>query len=360
MSVRAKFVLAVALAVSLISLLMGSLLGYLYARSLEEQFLIGSMNNANVVADLIASTLNADLTHRPPDGSSVFEDVLEASRLRELMGSIVRGEITYIQVVIQGRVRAHSGDETFLPPEALPAPYSARLGLEKRYLPNGAPYADTARVLDLRFSPDPNPRARSYLDRDASYVRLLFSMAQLEGQIYRQLFQIGLICLFLIGLMTAGGYLISGRWLKVDRSGMRFPEVFPKSSPAPAAQTLSASALTYASAEPGTPPQTPGERELLRFGEIEIDDKSKQVRRANQIVMVSPREFALLKLLASEPGRVFSTQEILESAWNSDQPLTAEDVKKYIYQLRQKLEANPQDPRLIVTVRGFGYTISAL
>jgi two-component system, OmpR family, response regulator MtrA len=69
----------------------------------------------------------------------------------------------------------------------------------------------------------------------------------------------------------------------------------------------------------------------------------------------TPREYALLRLLAAEPGRVFSAQEIIERAWATEKFVSSEDVKKYIYLVRQKIERDPQNPQIILTVRGFGY-----
>ncbi len=93
----------------------------------------------------------------------------------------------------------------------------------------------------------------------------------------------------------------------------------------------------------------------LSFGQLVIDDHAKEVRLNGTTLPLTPREYALIRLLASEPGRVFSGQEIIEQAWSTEKFVSSEDVKKYIYLLRQKLEGDPQNPKIIVTVRGFGY-----
>lgn len=97
----------------------------------------------------------------------------------------------------------------------------------------------------------------------------------------------------------------------------------------------------------------------IRCGPLVIDDEAKEVRLAGKVVNLSPKEYDLLKLLASRPGRVFSNAEILQAVWpdRADEG-TSEDVKKYIYFLRGKIEADPENPRLIQTVRGFGYKLS--
>ena len=97
--------------------------------------------------------------------------------------------------------------------------------------------------------------------------------------------------------------------------------------------------------------------------EVEIDDLRKQVCIEGRTISLSPKEYQLLKLLASSPGRVFSTEEILGELWPSKPSpdektyADAQDVQKYVYLLRKKLEIDPQDPNLVITVRGFGYRL---
>ncbi len=97
--------------------------------------------------------------------------------------------------------------------------------------------------------------------------------------------------------------------------------------------------------------------------ELTIDDLRKQVCIAGRTISLSPKEYQLLKLLASSPGRVFTTAEILKELWpsspDSDERTyaDAQDVQKYVYLLRKKLEIDPQNPNLVITVRGFGYRL---
>jgi len=95
--------------------------------------------------------------------------------------------------------------------------------------------------------------------------------------------------------------------------------------------------------------------------QIEIDDIHKEVHVRGRSVFLSPTEYALLGLLASEPGRVFSTEEILEKVWPKERnPYAgAPDVQKYTSLLRKKLEEDPAHPKLILTVRGSGYRLAA-
>ena len=89
-----------------------------------------------------------------------------------------------------------------------------------------------------------------------------------------------------------------------------------------------------------------------------IDDVRKEVRLEDRTVSLSPKEYRLLKLLASSPGRVFPTQEILTELWPGSPYATEQDVQKYVYLLRRKIERDPKNPRLVLTSRGFGYRLA--
>jgi len=96
----------------------------------------------------------------------------------------------------------------------------------------------------------------------------------------------------------------------------------------------------------------------LKIGPLEIDDQRKEVRLRGERVDLSPKEYELLKLLASEPGRVFSDREILERVWPEGSLASSTDVKRYIHLLRRKVEEDPKHPKLILTVKGFGYKLA--
>jgi DNA-binding response OmpR family regulator len=89
-----------------------------------------------------------------------------------------------------------------------------------------------------------------------------------------------------------------------------------------------------------------------------IDDVRKEVRLEDRTVSLSPKEYRLLKLLASSPGRVFPTQEILTELWPGSPYATGQDVQKYVYLLRRKIERDTKNPRLVLTSRGFGYRLA--
>jgi DNA-binding response OmpR family regulator len=96
-----------------------------------------------------------------------------------------------------------------------------------------------------------------------------------------------------------------------------------------------------------------------------IDDERKEVRIGERCVTLSPKEYALLSLLASAPGRVFSSQEIVGSLWTEPSRATGhpsyatdQDAQKYVYLLRRKIETDATKPKVVLTVRGFGYRLA--
>lgn len=103
----------------------------------------------------------------------------------------------------------------------------------------------------------------------------------------------------------------------------------------------------------------PPPSEVIRAGDVALDNERKEVRVRGQIVALSPREFELLRLLASRPGKTFSSEEIVAAVWADREAAATEDVKKYVHMLRAKIERDPASPRIVVTVRGFGYRLSA-
>jgi len=97
---------------------------------------------------------------------------------------------------------------------------------------------------------------------------------------------------------------------------------------------------------------------VIQIKDVDIDDEQKRVKIRDQAVDLSPKEYELLKLLASKPGKVFSHQEVLDAIWSSSHFASSEDVKKYIYLLRNKIEQDAEHPQIVVTVRGFGYKLA--
>ncbi len=95
----------------------------------------------------------------------------------------------------------------------------------------------------------------------------------------------------------------------------------------------------------------------LVIGDLEIDSQAHTVSRAGQSLDLSPREFDLLLLLATQPEKVLSTEELLAQIWGAEFIGQPQVVYVHIRWLRQKLEADPDRPQRILTVRGVGYKL---
>lgn len=95
--------------------------------------------------------------------------------------------------------------------------------------------------------------------------------------------------------------------------------------------------------------------DVLTIGGIELDDRAKSVSVDGSEISLTPKEYDILKLFMSEPGRVFSPRDIYSLVWK-EQPLGNENtVAVHIRHLREKIEINPAEPRYIKVVFGQGY-----
>jgi DNA-binding response OmpR family regulator len=99
------------------------------------------------------------------------------------------------------------------------------------------------------------------------------------------------------------------------------------------------------------------EPQSIAQGPLEIDGRAKSVTIHGEPISLSPKEFHLLALLASDRGRVFTNDEIIAELWGSNGRATGADVKQYVYQLRSKMERDPHSPQWIQNVKGFGYKL---
>src|SRR4051794_16194030 len=93
----------------------------------------------------------------------------------------------------------------------------------------------------------------------------------------------------------------------------------------------------------------------LRLGRVELDLAAHEARVEGAVVHLTAREFAMLRVLAEHPRQVLSRDQLFELVWGDFGDRSA--VPVYVRRLREKLEADPGDPRLIVTVWGVGYRL---
>ena len=93
----------------------------------------------------------------------------------------------------------------------------------------------------------------------------------------------------------------------------------------------------------------------LRIGNIEIDQVSHTILRDGKSVPLTRLEFDLIVALAKEPGRVFTREALLSEVWGYRPATDTRLVNVHIQRLRAKVEVDPEDPKIILTVRGVGY-----
>lgn len=101
------------------------------------------------------------------------------------------------------------------------------------------------------------------------------------------------------------------------------------------------------------------ENEVLQFGPLRIDLKGTTVFRNEKVVPLSAREFRLLRFFAQNPGTTLSREVLLKQVWGYSEDTFTRTVDVHVGSLRQKLEKDPKQPSLIVTVPGLGYKFVA-
>jgi two-component system, OmpR family, response regulator RegX3 len=98
---------------------------------------------------------------------------------------------------------------------------------------------------------------------------------------------------------------------------------------------------------------------VLRVGGIELDLVRHQASVDGRVVDLTPSEFRLLELLAREPDRVFTRRDLTQHLWRSEFVGRQRACDAHVVNLRRKVEADPSDPKRLLTVRGVGYKLVA-
>jgi two-component system response regulator MtrA len=94
---------------------------------------------------------------------------------------------------------------------------------------------------------------------------------------------------------------------------------------------------------------------IIKIGPIEMDTLSHEVRKGDKKIALTPLEFKLLLTLASHPNEVFSREMLLEQVWEYTYKADTRLVNVHVQRLRSKIEEDQEDPKLVLTVRGWGY-----
>jgi DNA-binding response OmpR family regulator len=98
-----------------------------------------------------------------------------------------------------------------------------------------------------------------------------------------------------------------------------------------------------------------GSADVVRIGDIEIDFKLHQARRARQRIEFTAREFDLLRYFVQHTGQVVTREQILNEVWGYEEFPTTRTIDNFVAKLRQKIERAPHEPEHILTIHGSGY-----
>jgi DNA-binding response OmpR family regulator len=99
--------------------------------------------------------------------------------------------------------------------------------------------------------------------------------------------------------------------------------------------------------------------EVIRLGRLVVDASLQDAVIDGRPAGLTQKEFRLLHLLASRANKAVSRDFLLEQLWGEDELGSDKNVAVYIRRVRQKIEADPDDPAFLLTVRGFGYKVTS-
>ena len=99
---------------------------------------------------------------------------------------------------------------------------------------------------------------------------------------------------------------------------------------------------------------------LIKIGDLKIDVQAHQLLRDGKQIQLTRLEFDLLVALAREPGRVFTRDALLSEVWGYAHSTDTRLVNVHIQRLRSKIERDPENPELVITIRGVGYKAGVL
>jgi DNA-binding response OmpR family regulator len=98
-------------------------------------------------------------------------------------------------------------------------------------------------------------------------------------------------------------------------------------------------------------------KNIINIAGLSIDIEKRQVRRDNTAIELTPNEFELLRVIAENPGRVFSRMQLLDKVQGDAYEGYERTIDSHIKNLRKKIEIDPEHPRYIITVHGVGYKL---
>ena len=100
-----------------------------------------------------------------------------------------------------------------------------------------------------------------------------------------------------------------------------------------------------------------GQKNIIQIADLYIDIEKRQVRRNEISVELTPNEFDILRIMAENPGRVFSRMQLLDKVQGDAYEGYERTIDSHIKNLRKKIEIDPDHPRYVITVHGVGYKL---
>jgi DNA-binding response OmpR family regulator len=100
-----------------------------------------------------------------------------------------------------------------------------------------------------------------------------------------------------------------------------------------------------------------GPQEEYRLGDLEVNIKKYTAKKKGRSIKLSPREYEILRFFTERQGEIVTREELLKQIWGYDSYPDTRTVDAHIAKLRHKIEENPEEPKLIITVHGMGYKL---
>ena len=109
----------------------------------------------------------------------------------------------------------------------------------------------------------------------------------------------------------------------------------------------------------GVKETAPAKEQVIESGDLKLDLDSRRLFILGREVNLTAREFELLELFVTNPNKVFSREKLLQLVWGADYPGDVRTVDVHVRRLREKIEANPSEPKYVHTKWGVGYYFKA-
>lgn len=302
-----RVVLGAAGAVLLLTGLVVAFFARSYEGVLQEAFRERSVAYAAAFADAAGSWLARE----------------ESETARQAARFLLMGSAFYVQAVVRGEVlldeRVERADSLALPPLSV-LPSARTVGIAR--LDRGPRYFDVLIPIVLGSGEAGGSQG--------GYVRVGIDASSIAAR-SRGMTLLASGAAALVDLLLIGAFLLlfrRSRLVRAERGSLP--------------------------AEASTP-----EEAILELGGLRIDESRKEVTLLGQKLSLTPKQYALLHLLARSPGRVFSDREIVAAIWPDSAYANSKDVKQQVYLLRRRLAAaHPEGAGFVANVPGFGYRLA--